>query len=142
MNRVVTRRRTEQDPLIRAISLASGAGRIAIGVGLALAPRLALTGLGFKDHSPETIAIARIAGGRDIALGAVTILALDDPERLKAASIANAGVDAGDAAAFAAALAGGGEEMRDASLRGMAAGGAAAAASAWVAWRLSQRPAG
>lgn len=118
------------------MTLASGAGRIAIGLGLALAPRLALDGLGFKDHSEATVAIARIAGGRDIALGATTLLAIDDPERLRATHIANAGVDAGDAAAFAAALASGDEGVRDAGLRGLAAGTAAAAAGAWVAWRL------
>lgn len=118
------------------MTLASGAGRIAIGVGLALAPRIALNGLGFKDHSAATVAIARIAGGRDIALGATTLLAVDDPERLRASHIANAGVDAGDAAAFAAALASE-QGLRDAALRGIAAGLAAAAAGAWAAWRLS-----
>ena len=127
-------RRTPAD--VRAFTLASGAGRIAIGVGLALAPRLALKGLGFNDHSAATVAIARIAGGRDIALGAATLLAMDDPERLRSTHIANAAVDGGDAAAFAAALASGDEDVRDAGLRGVAAGAAAAAAGAWVAWRL------
>jgi hypothetical protein len=122
---------------VRGVTLVSGAGRIAIGIALALAPRMALSGLGFRDHSPATIAVARIAGGRDIALGVTMLLAAGDAERLRAAHIANAGVDAGDAAAFAGALASGDENVRDAGLRGMAAGLAAALAGAWAAWRLS-----
>jgi len=130
------RRRALAAPDVRAVTLASGAGRIAIGLGLALAPRLALSGLGFKDHSAATVAVARIAGGRDIALGATMLLAVGDAERLRAVHVTNAAVDAGDAVAFAAVLAGGDEGVRDAGLHGLAAGAAAAAAGAWVAWRL------
>ena len=119
------------------MTLASGAGRICIGVALALAPKLALSGLGFRDHSPATIAVARIAGGRDIALGATMLLAAGDADRLRAAHLASAGVDAGDAAAFAGALASGEESVRDAGMRGTAAGLAAALAGGWAAWRLS-----
>lgn len=118
------------------MTLASGAGRIAIGVGLAFAPRLALAGLGFKDHSAATVAIARIAGGRDIAMGAATLRAGGNADRLAAASLANAGVDAGDALAFSAALGAGEDGVRGAALRGIAAAVPAAAASLWVACRL------
>jgi hypothetical protein len=120
---------------VRGFSAASALGRIAIGVGLALAPRRALSALGFTEHSAETVVIARIAGGRDIALGVATLAALDDPERLRAASIANSAVDGGDALAFAAALGAGGE-ARTAGLRGIAAAVPASLASAWVASRL------
>lgn len=121
---------------MRALALASGLGRLAIGAGLAVAPRAALAALGFRDPGPSTVAVARIAGGRDIALGAATLLALGDGERLRAASIANAAVDAGDTLTFAAALAARDDEVRDAALRGVAAAVPAALAGAWVALRL------
>jgi hypothetical protein len=124
---------------VRALSLASGAGRIAIGVGLALAPRQALAALGFEDASPSTVAISRVAGGRDIVLGGLTLLARGDAERLATASVANAAVDAGDALTFTAAL-GAGEEIRAAALRGIAAAVPAAAAGIWVALRLRRDP--
>ncbi len=120
---------------VRTLSLASGAGRIAIGVGLALAPRQTLAALGFEDASPSTIAISRIAGGRDIVLGSLTLLARGDADRLVSASVANAAVDAGDALTFTAAICAG-EEIRAAALRGIAAAVPAAAAGAWVALRL------
>jgi hypothetical protein len=107
---------------------------MAIGAGLLVAPELSLRALGFSDVSPSTIAIARVAGIRDLVLGGVTLGALDDRERLLGATIANATADAGDAAAFA--LAGrSGEAV--AGLRGMAAAIPAALAGIWVARRLS-----
>ena len=74
---------------------------MAIGAALALAPERALSALGFTDLSPTAIAASRLAGGRDLVLGAAMMAAIDDPERLRAASLANAAVDAGDAATFA-----------------------------------------
>lgn len=124
---------------VRALTLASGAGRIAIGIALALAPRQALTALGFSDHSAATVAIARIAGGRDIAMGAVTLMAGDDADRLGQASLANAAVDAGDALAFSAALASG-EDVGGAAARGISAALPAAIAGVWVASRVGALP--
>jgi hypothetical protein len=121
---------------VRALALASGLGRLAIGAGLAVAPGAALAALGFREHGPSTVAVARIAGGRDIALGAATLLALGDAERLRLASIANAAVDAGDTLTFAAALAARDDEVRGGALRGVAAAVPAALAGAWVALRL------
>ena len=120
----------------RGLSVVSALGRIAIGTGLAIAPARALGALGFDDVSPTTVTVARIAGGRDIVLGAVTLLAVDDPDRLRAASLANAAVDGGDAATFAAALAMG-DELRTGAVRGLAAAVPATLASLWVARRLS-----
>jgi hypothetical protein len=121
---------------VRLLSTVSGAGRVAIGLGLAVAPRLALGALGFSDRGPAAVAVARIAGGRDIVLGAATLLALGDAERLRAASLANAAVDAGDALTFASALASGDDSVRDAGIRGLAAAVPATLAGAWVAARL------
>lgn len=117
----------------RAVAAASAAGRIAIGLGLALAPAPALRTLGFPEPSPVTVAVSRLAGGRDIVLGAMTIAALGDPGRLRAASLANAAVDAGDALTFAASL--GDPETRQAALRGLGAAVPATLAGLWVAWR-------
>lgn len=128
-------------PDVRAFTLASGGGRIAIGVGLALAPRQALGALGFAGSSPSTVAVARIAGGRDIAMGVQTLLAGGDPDRLAQASLANAAVDAGDALAFSGALAAREDGIRGAALRGIAGALPAAAAGLWVAWRLGALPA-
>jgi hypothetical protein len=123
------------DP-VRGLSALSALGRIAIGIGLALAPERSLSALGFSDHSTGTITISRIAGGRDIVLGALTLLALDDDERLRTASFANAAVDGGDALAFAAALRRDGA-AREAGVRGLAAAVPATLTSLWAANRLT-----
>ena len=125
---------TAETPDVRAFSLISSAGRIAIGVGMIAAPEPALRALGFSDVGPATAALGRIAGIRDLVLGAATLAAFDDPARLRTASLANAVADAGDAAAFAIALR---TNERTAGIRGIAAALPAAAAGAWVAWRLS-----
>jgi hypothetical protein len=122
-------------PDVRALTLVSGLGRIAIGAALALAPERALSALGFRDLSATAVAASRLAGGRDMVLGAVMMAAVDDPDRLRAASLANAAVDAGDAATFLAALAQG-DEVRTAALRGLAAAVPATLAGLWVAARL------
>jgi hypothetical protein len=119
---------------VRAWSLASGVGRVAIGVGMLAAPEPALRLLGFVEVSPATAVVGRIAGIRDLVLGAVTLTALEDRDRLRAASLANSAADAGDMLAFALAL--GGDE-RPAGERGLAAALPATVAGLWTAWRLS-----
>jgi hypothetical protein len=123
------------DAAVRALSAGNGVGRIAIGVGLMLAPERALEVLGFPDAGPGAVVISRIAGVRDIILGVNTILALENQARLRAASLANAGADAGDALTFSLALGG---ESDSAAKRGIAAALPAALASLWAARRLSQ----
>ena len=119
---------------MRAFSLVSSAGRMAIGLSLLLAPERSLRALGFSEVTPATKAVARIAGVRDFVLGGVTLGALEDRERLLSATVANASADAGDALAFAIAL---GSEERTAGIRGLAAALPATVAGTWVAWRLS-----
>ena len=119
---------------VRAFSLISAAGRIAIGVGMIAAPEPAMRALGFSDVSPATAAVARIAGIRDLVLGGVTLASLDDPERLRTATIGNATADAGDSLAFAMAIR---AEERTAGVRGVATALPATLAGLWVAWRLS-----
>jgi hypothetical protein len=136
-----------RSPDVRALSLALSLGRVAIGAGLALAPRQSLAALGFREASDTTVAVSRIAGGRDLVMGAAAFAARDDRARLRAATLANAAVDACDVATFAAAMGAGrgsrgrrrtsGGGVRTAGVRGIAAALPATLAGLWVARRLS-----
>jgi hypothetical protein len=122
-------------------ALASGAGRIAIGIGLFAAPAIALRALGFGSLDAKARAVAQIAGGRDLVMGAELLLALGagDPQRLRRAILYGAIADTGDAVAFAVALASRDEQGRAAGKVGLpmaaaaAAGGFIAAAAAATA---------
>jgi hypothetical protein len=119
---------------VRGFSLISAAGRIAIGLGMLAAPEPALRALGFSEVNATTVAVARIAGIRDLVLGGLTLASLDDRDRLRIATIGNATADAGDSLAFAVAIR---AEERTAGLRGVATALPATLAGLWVAWRLS-----
>ena len=114
--------------------LAIAVGRLAVGAAALLATRPALRGLGFAETDSSGLALAKLAGGRDLALGAVTLAVRDDPAALRAAALAAAALDAADAATFA--LAGAGPETRDAGIRGLASGAAAALLGLWAYRRL------
>ncbi len=120
------------DPLARQVVLAVAGGRIAVGSGTLLATRPALRGLGFAETDASGLALAKLAGGRDIALGTVTLAVRDRPAALRTAALAGVALDAADAVTFA--LAGAGPETRQAGLRGLLSGAAAAALGLW-AWR-------
>jgi hypothetical protein len=128
------------DPDVRALSLASGVGRLAIGLGIFLAPDRALRALGFHDLDTAGTTLARLAGARDLVLAGSTLAALADAGRLRAASLANAAADGGDVVSFALALRR--ADSGSAPLRGLAAALPATAAGLWVAWRLSGMPRG
>lgn len=130
------RRRGKIDPLARQVLLEIAAGRIAIGVAAATAPGPALRALGFPADGGSR-ALARIAGCRDIALGALTLAARDDRARLRAAGIAAAGVDAGDAVAFA--LAAREPDLRRGGIGSAVSGAGAAVVGAWALRRLGKR---
>jgi hypothetical protein len=117
----------------RKVVLAIAAGRFAIGAGALLATRPALRALGFPKAQAGERALARLSGGRDIALAALALAARDDPVALRRATLASAGADAGDALVLGFA------GRRHRSLRlagagGLLSGGSAALAGAW-AWR-------
>ena len=120
-------------PDIFGWSVASGLGRVALGAAMLAAPEPALRVLGFREITPATVTVTRVAGIRDLVLGVVTLGALDDRRRLRAATLANAAADAGDTLAFTGAL---GSGERDAGLRGLAAALPAALVGAWTTWRL------
>jgi Domain of unknown function (DUF4267) len=119
---------------VRAWSLASGLARVAIGFGLLVAPERTARALGFQEVTPSTVAVSRVAGGRDLVLGIATLAALQDRNRLLAATLANAAADAGDTLAFGAAL---GTSERRAGAFGLAAAAPSTLAGIWTAWRLS-----
>jgi hypothetical protein len=87
------------DPLARTLVLGVACGRVAIGLGAFFATRRALAALGFSEPSGAAVALARLAGGRDIALGLHALAVRDDPAALKQAAAIGAAVDAGDAIA-------------------------------------------
>ena len=81
------------------------------------------------------MAVARLAGVRDLILGAIAALAGSDRSRLREASLAGVAADAGDSLVFASALVTDGETVR-AGRRGVAAAVPATVAGLWLAWRL------
>jgi hypothetical protein len=131
----VTRRRRKPDPLARAAVLGIAAGRIGIGVGALLATRPALKVLGFDSSDTSARALARIAGGRDIALGLLAFAARDDRVALREVTAATAAVDLGDAICFG--IAGRDPAAGRAAVQGILSGGAAAAVDAWAMRRFS-----
>ncbi len=128
-------RRRRPDPLARTAVLGVAAGRIAIGVGAALATRPALKVLGFDASDTSARTLARIAGGRDIALGLLTFAVRDDRVALREATAVAAAVDLGDAIAFG--IAGRDPAAGRAAVQGILTGGAAAIIGAWALRRFS-----
>ena len=128
-------RRRKPDPLARTAVLGIAAGRIAIGVGALLATRPALKVLGFDSTDTSARALARIAGGRDVALGLLTFAARDDRTALRDVTATAAAVDLGDMLAFA--IAGRDPAAGRAAVQGILAGGAAALVGAWATRRLA-----
>lgn len=123
------------DPLATGAALAVGAGRVGMGLGIALFTRPALGLLGFERPSGATVALARLAGMRDVAIGAHALAGGTDRDRLREATLIGAMVDASDALAFSAALAS--RDGIDATAAKNAPGAAAAAAlGAWILSRL------
>jgi hypothetical protein len=131
----VLARRRKPDPLARAAVLGIAGGRIAIGVGALFVTKPALKVLGFEATDTSTRALARIAGGRDLALGLLAIAARDDRVALREAAVAAAAVDLGDAICFG--IAGRDPAAGRAAVQGILSGASAAVVGAWAARRLS-----
>ncbi len=125
----------QPDDLARLGATAIAAGRIGIGIGAMFLTRPALKALGFTDPDGATVALARLAGGRDIALGLHGLSVRNDPGELRKSVLLGAAVDAGDAAAFTAALVGRDGIDRTAAMN-VPIAGAAVIAGAFVAIRL------
>ena len=120
-------RRRRIDPLGRQAALALGAARTGLGIGALFATRPTLKALLFGETDGVGRALAKLAGGRDLALGLLTLAARDDAARLRTLTL-----DGADA--FALGLASRNPDTRLAGLGGVASGGGAALAGLWT-WR-------
>lgn len=126
---------TKADTLAAVMALAVGAGRVGMGLGIALFTRPALQRLGFNRPSGSTVALARLAGMRDVAIGGHALAAGTDREQLREATLIGMLVDSSDALSFGAALA-----TRDGidstAARNIPVAAAAAVAGGWILSRL------
>ena len=125
-------RRRRIDPLGRQAALALGAARTGLGIGALFATRPTLKALLFGETDGVGRALAKLAGGRDLALGLLTLAARDDAARLRTLTLAAAVLDGADA--FALGHASRNPDTRHAGLGGVASGGGAALAGLWT-WR-------
>lgn len=126
------RRRAKMDPKARQLALAIGAGRVAMGLSILLATRPALRKMGFGATDASGEALAKLGGGRDLALGAMTLAARGDRQALRTAILVSGACDAADALSLG--LSAGKPETRQAGIGGVIAGSGAAAACVW-AWK-------
>lgn len=127
-------RRQKVDAKARQVALQIGASRMAIGVGAMVATRPALKVLGFDQPERTGMALAKLAGGRDIALGALTLAAHDDARRLRTLMLVSSACDVADAVGLG--LSTRYPETRRAGLGGIVSGSAAAIAGLWAYRRL------
>jgi hypothetical protein len=122
------------DPRAQRVALQISGSRIAIGAGALLATRPALKLLGFGEPEATGLALARLAGGRDIALGALTVAARDDAQRLRTLLLVSSACDIADAVGLGASARH--PETRRAGIGGIVSGAAAAIAGLWARRRL------
>lgn len=120
------------DPKARQLAMAIGASRLAIGLSIVFATRTVLPKMGFGSTDASGEALAKLGGGRDIALGAMTLAARDDRQALRAAILVSGACDAADALSLGSTAHR--PETRQAGIGGIVAGGGAAAACLWI-WR-------
>ena len=120
------------DPKARQVALQIGGSRVALGAAIFLATRPVLRAMRFPEPGPSGVALAKLGGGRDIAIGALTLASLGDADRLRTVMLASNLCDLADAAAFAYAAPD--PQMRLPAVSGVLSGAAAATAGFW-AWR-------
>jgi hypothetical protein len=120
------------DPKARRVALQIGGSRVALGTAIFLATRPALRAMRFPEPGPTGVALAKLGGGRDIAIGVLTLASLGDADRLRTVMLVSNLCDLTDAAAFG--LGARHPQMRLAGTTGVLSGVAAATAGFW-AWR-------
>jgi hypothetical protein len=122
------------DPRGRQAALALGAARVGLGSGALFVTGPTLKALLFGETDAVGRALAKLAGGRDLALGLLTLAARDDARMLRTITLTAAVLDGGDAVSLGLAARDG--DTRLAGLGGVASGGAAAIAGVWAWQRL------
>ncbi len=127
-------RRGTMDARARQVALGIGAARLGMGIGIFFATQPALRAMGFGPTDASGEAVARLGGGRDLALGALTLAARDDRVALRGALLITGACDLADAVAMGASARR--PETRAAGIGGVLAGSAAAAACLWAYRRL------
>jgi Domain of unknown function (DUF4267) len=125
-------RQAKMDAKARQVAIEIGASRVAMGLGIFFATRPAMRWLGFGEPGPTGEALAKLGGGRDIAIGALTLAARDDRQALRTAILISSACDLADAVALG--ISARHPETRKAGIGGVFSGGIAAAAGLW-AWR-------
>src|SRR3954451_2239350 len=125
------RRDRRMDPRARQGALQIGGRRGGRGAAISLATRPVLRAMRFPEPGPTGVALARLGGGRDIAIGALTLASLRDAERLRTVMLTSTLCALADAAAFAFAARD--PQMRAPAISGVLSG-AAAVVGFW-AWR-------
>lgn len=128
-------RREGIDPKARQVALGIGASRVAMGIGIFFATQPALRALRFGSTDASGEAVAKLGGGRDIAIGALTLAARDDRDALRATLLLSSACDLADAIALGVSARR--PQTRAAGIGGVISGGAAALAGLWAARRLS-----
>lgn len=128
-------RRERIDPKARQVALGIGASRVAMGIGIFFATQPALRALRFGPTDASGEAVAKLGGGRDIAIGALTLAARDDRDALRATLLLSSACDLADAVALGVSARR--PQTRAAGIGGVLSGGAAALAGLWAARRLS-----
>jgi len=125
-------RREKMDRNARQVALQIGASRVAMGAGIFLATRPALRVLGFGETDDGGRALAKLGGGRDLAIGMLTLAARNDRRALRHALLVSSACDFADAVALGVSARR--PQTRKAGIGGIVSGGAAAIAGLW-AWR-------
>jgi len=127
-------RREKMDRRARQVALQLGASRVAMGIGIFLATRPALRLLGFDATDAGGRALAKLGGGRDVAIGAITLAARNDRQALRTALLVSSACDFADAIALGISVRD--PQTRKAGVGGGLSGGAAAVAGLWAWHRL------
>jgi hypothetical protein len=120
------------DPKAKQLALGISVIRLAIGASILFATRPALRKMGFGATDVSGEALAKLGGGRDLALGAMTFAVRNDRQALRTAILVSGACDAADAVSLGVSARR--PETRQAGIGGILAGSGAAAACLW-AWR-------
>ncbi|HEU5251722.1 MAG TPA: hypothetical protein VFU16_00155 [Solirubrobacterales bacterium] len=120
------------DSTARQVALGIGVSRLAMGLGIFFATQPALRALRFGGTDAQGEALAKLGGGRDIAIGALTLAARNDPGALRTTILVSSVCDLADAVALGVSSRR--PETRAAGIGGILSGGAAAVAGLW-SWR-------